>query len=61
MNEEIDSIAQILGSADAGQHDSIENYREREKVKAKVLGKSITACWKKFQHSNAFFCLKMLR
>ena len=62
MNEEIDSIAQILGSADAGQHDSIENYREREKVKAKVLGKSITACWKKLlRHSNSFLFLKMLR
>ena len=29
MNEEIfNSMAQILDSADAGQHDSIENYRE---------------------------------
>ena len=44
MNEEIfNSMARILASC-AGQHDSFENYREGEKVKAKVLGKSITAC-----------------
>ena len=56
MNEEIDSMAQILDSC-AGLHDSIVNYREGEKVKAEVLGKSITDVDEIVQ-SNSFLFLK---